>query len=71
MIDIRFRHVNDATAVHLMDWPADRLDEVIPMLNTWGGVRTDDGQHSGEDLTGAIVIQDQKAFFEVMSDRGE
>lgn len=41
MIEVRVRHEYESKPVRLMDWPADRLDEVIPLLSSWS-VNCDD-----------------------------
>jgi hypothetical protein len=67
MIEVRVRHVDDAKAVRLMDWPAERLDDVLPMLRAWE-IRTAHGDVAVDTLVGQIVVEDNAAFFEVVID---
>lgn len=65
MINVRIRHVNDAKPVHLMTWPAEHIDRVLPTLAGWG-LRDGDTGGLYSDLTGQIVVEDGEAFFEVL-----
>jgi len=67
-IEIRIRHSSEGEPRHLMHWPADRLDEVIPMISGWGLVFPDLGtiHDSAADYSGQFVVTNTHAFFEVV-----
>lgn len=68
MIDVRIRHSVEPTPRHLMTWPADRLDEVIPLVSGWGLVFSDLGTIHGAnaEYSGQFVVTSTDAFFEVL-----
>jgi hypothetical protein len=69
MIEVRIRHVDETKSRHLMTWPVDNLDGVIPLIEHWGvRVENSTDDFSGYDLSGTFVIADGLAFFEVMLD---
>lgn len=67
-IEIRIRHSSEGEPRHLMHWPADRLDEVIPLISGWGLVFPDLGTTHGAqaDYSGQFVVTNTHGFFEVL-----
>ncbi len=69
MIEVRIRHVMEAKAKRLCDWPAERLDDLIPTLNALGVIY--DYEDDDFELTGTVVVTPAAAFFEVLLNEPE
>lgn len=65
MIEVRLRHANDATGVHLTEVFLDDLDKLIPTLKAWG--LAIDGDLATEPLLyGQFRLADSAAYFEIV-----
>jgi hypothetical protein len=67
MIEVRIRHVDQSSAVRLMDWPATDLDGAMRVVSDWE-VRFEDGTEYGQpgSFTGQIVAEEGRAYFEIL-----
>jgi hypothetical protein len=67
MIEVRIRHVDQASAVRLMDWPATDLDGAIRVVSEWG-VHFEDGTEYDQpaSFTGQLVCEEGRAYFEIL-----
>lgn len=67
MIEVRIRHVDQANAVRLMDWPADDLEGAMRVVADWS-VRFDDGTEYRQpgSFTGQLVAEAGRAYFEIL-----
>jgi hypothetical protein len=64
VIEVRIRHEGDSKSARLCDWPATKIDRLIPTLRSWGVLGVD-GEHHQEDLVGQFVLSEGEAYFEV------
>jgi hypothetical protein len=68
LVKVRLRQQSDGVAVPFTEWPLDDLESVLSVLRYWGGVYVTGGRLDGtiDALSGQIVLQDGKAYFEVI-----
>lgn len=69
MIEVRIRSEYAPKATHLMDWPADKLDDIVPLLAEWttfvAGFDGDPVDVQGR-FDCQFVVTDTAAYFEVI-----
>ena len=67
MIEVRIRHHDDDSAVHLGDVPLTEagLSEALRLVRAWGIFTVQDGLET-PDLSGQFVIDASGAYFEII-----
>lgn len=66
MTEVRIRFDYQAESRHLADVPIDELDNVIPILERWGGVTGLNGTYES-DFMGQFVLDSSGAYFEIVT----
>jgi len=65
-IEVKLRDIEGFDkAIHFTDWPLDRLDEIIPLINRWG-LYTDKHSPGELDFSGTFRYDNGQVFFEVL-----
>lgn len=70
MIDVRIRTDGDTTAVPLCKWPAAELDDLLPMIGSWGVYR-EGNTYTTAELVGQIHADEFRAYFEIVVITGD
>lgn len=65
LIDVRVRHEDEARPVPMMAWPADRLDELPPLVSQWG-IYIDDTGSDVSDVSGQFRHDGTAVYFELI-----
>lgn len=68
MIEVRIRHEDELTSVHLMDWHGDNLDDIIKTVGRQGVyVMAHGDTYLTNRLCTQIVVEKDESYFEIIA----